>query len=99
VPSLEAALASTNVMDVWIQASLQGLIKFVRDEMAAYRQATNSPLSWVGSQGCHSQLLVPLACLVLGHRVFIRGRVLSCLERGPVRRLISLCFFFVREPA
>jgi len=43
VPSPERARASTNVMDVWIQASLQGMIKFVHDEMAAYRLYTVTP--------------------------------------------------------
>eukprot|EP00736_Rhodelphis_marinus_P011216 Rmarinus@m.24730 len=34
---------STNVFDHWIVASLQGLIKFVREEMAAYRLYTVVP--------------------------------------------------------
>jgi isoleucyl-tRNA synthetase len=43
VPSLEAARASDNVMDVWMQSSLQGLVRFVREEMAAYRLYTVAP--------------------------------------------------------
>ena len=36
-------LASTNAMDRWVVASLQGLIKFVRQEMEAYRLYTVVP--------------------------------------------------------
>jgi len=42
-PSQKLAHASNNVTDVWIQASLQGLIKFVHDEMAAYHLYTVTP--------------------------------------------------------
>jgi isoleucyl-tRNA synthetase len=42
-PSPEVAAASTNVMDIWVQASLQGLIQFVHEEMAAYRLYTVVP--------------------------------------------------------
>lgn len=37
VPNPEAAAASTNVMDAWIQAALQGLVK-VRQERRASRE-------------------------------------------------------------
>ncbi|CAM9142051.1 unnamed protein product [Phaeothamnion confervicola] len=37
------AAASTNAMDVWVQASLQGLIKFMHEEMEAYRLYTVVP--------------------------------------------------------
>lgn len=37
------AHASTNAMDRWVSASTQGLIKFVRAEMAAYRLYTVVP--------------------------------------------------------
>lgn len=43
MPSAAQARASTNVMDAWIQASLQNLIKFVHTEMAAYRLYTVTP--------------------------------------------------------
>ncbi|EGG17942.1 isoleucyl-tRNA synthetase [Cavenderia fasciculata] len=43
VPTLEVALASTNIMDRWVLASCQSLIKFVREEMAAYRLYTVVP--------------------------------------------------------
>jgi isoleucyl-tRNA synthetase len=43
VPDEKAAKASPNLMDQWIQASLQGLLKFVRQEMAAYRLYTVVP--------------------------------------------------------
>jgi isoleucyl-tRNA synthetase len=42
-PSPEVAAASTNVMDIWVQASLQGLIQFVHEEMSAYRLYTVVP--------------------------------------------------------
>eukprot|EP00611_Tribonema_gayanum_P029034 TRINITY_DN765_c3_g1_i2.p1 TRINITY_DN765_c3_g1~~TRINITY_DN765_c3_g1_i2.p1 ORF type:complete len:617 (+),score=242.77 TRINITY_DN765_c3_g1_i2:415-2265(+) len=42
-PSPEAAAASTNVMDIWVMASLQGLVQFVHQEMAAYRLYTVVP--------------------------------------------------------
>mmetsp|Transcript_9257 Transcript_9257/g.18219 ORF Transcript_9257/g.18219 Transcript_9257/m.18219 type:complete len:1163 (-) Transcript_9257:42-3530(-) len=41
--AVERARASTNILDRWIQASLNGLIKFVREEMAAYRLYTVVP--------------------------------------------------------
>lgn len=43
VPSKEAALATKNVMDSWIIAALHNLIKFVHQEMAAYRLYTVVP--------------------------------------------------------
>ncbi|CAM9890026.1 unnamed protein product [Pylaiella littoralis] len=43
VPNPEAAAKSTNVMDNWIQATLQGLVQFVRTEMKAYRLYTVVP--------------------------------------------------------
>lgn len=43
VPSQEAALASTNDMDAWILAALHNLIKFVHEEMRAYRLYTVVP--------------------------------------------------------
>ncbi|DBA03205.1 TPA: hypothetical protein N0F65_003925 [Lagenidium giganteum] len=43
VPDRAAGLASTNVMDSWIIAALHNLIKFVREEMAAYRLYTVVP--------------------------------------------------------
>lgn len=42
-PDRALAKSSPNVMDAWIQASLQGLIQFVRQEMAAYRLYTVVP--------------------------------------------------------
>ncbi|CAH0517604.1 unnamed protein product [Peronospora belbahrii] len=50
VPNLEAALASTNVMDSWIIAALHNLIKFVHEEMKAYRLYTVVPrlVSFIG---------------------------------------------------
>lgn len=39
----DLAKSSTNVMDRWITASLHGLIKFVREEMEAYRLYTVVP--------------------------------------------------------
>ncbi|CEG41858.1 isoleucine-trna ligase [Plasmopara halstedii] len=43
VPDRESALASTNVMDSWILAALHNLIKFVHEEMKAYRLYTVVP--------------------------------------------------------
>uniref|UniRef100_A0A7S4NT32 isoleucine--tRNA ligase n=1 Tax=Paramoeba aestuarina TaxID=180227 RepID=A0A7S4NT32_9EUKA len=43
VPNLDIVLKSNNVMDRWIMASLQNLVKFVRDEMKAYRLYTVIP--------------------------------------------------------
>ncbi|CAM9966489.1 unnamed protein product, partial [Ectocarpus sp. 13 AM-2016] len=43
VPNPEAAAKSTNVMDNWIQATLQGLVQFVHTEMKAYRLYTVVP--------------------------------------------------------
>jgi isoleucyl-tRNA synthetase len=43
VPTAELAKASENLMDKWIGASLQGLVKFVRAEMEAYRLYTVMP--------------------------------------------------------
>lgn len=43
VPSKEEALASTNDMDSWIIAALNNLIKFVHQEMKAYRLYTVVP--------------------------------------------------------
>ena len=43
VRNADLAKASTNVMDRWITASLHGLIKFVREEMEAYRLYTVVP--------------------------------------------------------
>ncbi|CAI5744746.1 unnamed protein product [Peronospora destructor] len=43
VPDRAAALASTNVMDSWIIAALHNLIKFVHQEMKAYRLYTVVP--------------------------------------------------------
>ena len=37
------ARASTNVMDIWITANLEGLVKFVHEEMKAYRLYTVVP--------------------------------------------------------
>jgi len=42
-PSQEKVKASTNPTDVWIQAAAQGLIKFVHQEMKAYRLYTVMP--------------------------------------------------------
>ncbi|GBG23945.1 Isoleucine--tRNA ligase [Hondaea fermentalgiana] len=41
--AFETARGSQNIMDRWIQASLNGLIKFVRQEMEAYRLYTVVP--------------------------------------------------------
>jgi isoleucyl-tRNA synthetase len=43
VPSQERVRSSSNPTDVWIQAETQGLIKFVHDEMGAYRLYTVMP--------------------------------------------------------
>jgi isoleucyl-tRNA synthetase len=43
VPDSDAAKSSDNVMDSWIIAALHNLIKFVREEMAAYRLYTVVP--------------------------------------------------------
>eukprot|EP00415_Alexandrium_ostenfeldii_P003512 UN3512 len=42
-PDFERVKASTNLMDKWINASNHGLIKFVREEMEAYRLYTVVP--------------------------------------------------------
>jgi len=43
VPSKEKVSAATNPTDVWISAATQGLIKFVHEEMTAYRLYTVMP--------------------------------------------------------
>jgi isoleucyl-tRNA synthetase len=43
VPSTDKVRATTNPTDVWISAATQGLIKFVHEEMAAYRLYTVMP--------------------------------------------------------
>eukprot|EP00555_Chaetoceros_dichaeta_P003208 CAMPEP_0198249896 /NCGR_PEP_ID=MMETSP1447-20131203/1263_1 /TAXON_ID=420782 /ORGANISM="Chaetoceros dichaeta, Strain CCMP1751" /LENGTH=1167 /DNA_ID=CAMNT_0043934629 /DNA_START=67 /DNA_END=3570 /DNA_ORIENTATION=- len=43
VPSVEKVSASTNPTDVWISAATQGLIKYVHEEMGAYRLYTVMP--------------------------------------------------------
>eukprot|EP00554_Chaetoceros_debilis_P006576 CAMPEP_0194072646 /NCGR_PEP_ID=MMETSP0149-20130528/329_1 /TAXON_ID=122233 /ORGANISM="Chaetoceros debilis, Strain MM31A-1" /LENGTH=1167 /DNA_ID=CAMNT_0038752545 /DNA_START=98 /DNA_END=3601 /DNA_ORIENTATION=+ len=43
VPSTEKVCATTNPTDVWISAAAQGLIKFVHEEMQAYRLYTVMP--------------------------------------------------------
>ncbi len=43
VPSVDKVRASTNPMDIWISAATQQLIKFVREEMQAYRLYTVMP--------------------------------------------------------
>jgi len=43
VPSVEKVKSTTNPTDVWISAATQGLIKFVRGEMGAYRLYTVMP--------------------------------------------------------
>ena len=43
VPSKEKVSATTNPTDVWITAATQGLIKFVHEEMTAYRLYTVMP--------------------------------------------------------
>ena len=42
-PSIEKVKATTNATDIWISAATQGLIKFVHEEMAAYRLYTVMP--------------------------------------------------------
>lgn len=42
-PSVETVRATVNPTDVWISAATQGLIKFVHEEMAAYRLYTVMP--------------------------------------------------------
>ena len=37
IPTTDEAKSSTNVMDFWIQASLHNMVKYVHEEMAAYR--------------------------------------------------------------
>jgi isoleucyl-tRNA synthetase len=43
VPSLDKVCATTNPMDVWISAATQKLIKYVHEEMGAYRLYTVMP--------------------------------------------------------
>ena len=43
VPSLDTVKSTTNPTDIWISAATQGLIKFVRQEMEAYRLYTVLP--------------------------------------------------------
>jgi isoleucyl-tRNA synthetase len=43
VPSVDAVRATTNPTDIWIQAECQGLIKYVHEEMKAYRLYTVMP--------------------------------------------------------
>jgi len=43
VPSTDKVRATTNPTDVWISAATQGLIKFVHEEMTAYRLYTVMP--------------------------------------------------------
>jgi isoleucyl-tRNA synthetase len=43
VPSLDTVKSTTNPTDIWISAATQGLIKFVRQEMDAYRLYTVLP--------------------------------------------------------
>ena len=43
VPSKEKAQSTSNATDVWISAATQGLIKFVHEEMQAYRLYTVMP--------------------------------------------------------
>ena len=43
VPSLDMVKKTTNPTDIWISAATQGLIKFVRQEMEAYRLYTVLP--------------------------------------------------------
>jgi len=43
VPSVDKVKATTNPTDIWISAATQELIKFVHDEMAAYRLYTVMP--------------------------------------------------------
>ena len=51
VPDVEKVRATKNPTDIWIQAEAQGLIKFVHEEMSAYRLYTVMPaLVKFGSQ-------------------------------------------------
>jgi isoleucyl-tRNA synthetase len=43
VPSKDKVMGTTNPTDVWISAATQGLIKFVHEEMSAYRLYTVMP--------------------------------------------------------
>jgi isoleucyl-tRNA synthetase len=43
VPSTDKVKATTNATDIWISAATQGLIKFVHEEMGAYRLYTVMP--------------------------------------------------------
>lgn len=43
VPAPESLYASSNVVDIWILAALQGLVEFVHQEMKAYRLYTVIP--------------------------------------------------------
>ena len=43
VPSLDTVKSTTNPTDIWISAATQGLIKYVRQEMEAYRLYTVLP--------------------------------------------------------
>jgi len=43
VPSVDKVVATNNPTDVWISAATQGLIKFVHEEMSAYRLYTVMP--------------------------------------------------------
>ena len=43
LPSKEKVVATTNATDIWISAATQGLIKFVHQEMVAYRLYTVMP--------------------------------------------------------
>lgn len=43
LPSLEKVVGTTNATDIWISAATQGLIKFVHQEMVAYRLYTVMP--------------------------------------------------------
>jgi len=43
LPSVDKVKATTNPTDVWISAAAQGLIKYVKEEMAAYRLYTVMP--------------------------------------------------------
>lgn len=43
VPSVHKVKATTNATDIWISAATQGLIKYVHEEMAAYRLYTVMP--------------------------------------------------------
>lgn len=43
IPSIDKVRATTNSTDVWISAATQGLIKYVHEEMSAYRLYTVMP--------------------------------------------------------